>query len=87
VQNWCLDIGINLNFGKSMIISFTCKMISINSNNKQCNNLVSHSHCVKHPRVQLDCKLYFHHHIFYILSQGLKMLCFIYYIVSSFFHY
>jgi hypothetical protein len=31
--------------------------------------------------VLLDCKLYFHHHIDYILSEGLKMLGLIWYIM------
>jgi hypothetical protein len=34
--------------------------------------------------VPLDCKLYFHQHIDYIFSQGLKMLGLIRYITSSF---
>lgn len=36
MRNWCLDH----NFGKSMIISFTFKMISINFNYKRWNNLI-----------------------------------------------
>jgi hypothetical protein len=51
---------------------------------KLCNYLVSRSQCVKDLGVLLDCKLYFHQHIDYIFSQGLKMLGFIWYIKSSF---
>jgi hypothetical protein len=46
--------------------------------------LVARSQCVEDLGVLLDCKLYFHQHGDYILSQGLKMLGLIRYITSSF---
>jgi hypothetical protein len=85
VQNWCLDNGIKLNLRKTTVIYFTRKTGSVYFNSKLCNNLVARSQCVKDLGVLLDCKLYFHQHVNYIFSQGLKTLCLILYITSSFF--
>jgi hypothetical protein len=84
VHNWCLANGMEINIGKTAIISFSRKSNSILFNYKLCNNLVTRSQCVKYIGVMLDCKLYFHQHVDYILSQGLKMLGLIRYITSSF---
>jgi hypothetical protein len=75
---------INTSIGKTTIISLSRKTNSILFNYKLCNNLVTCSQCVKDLGVLLDCKLYFHQHGDYILSQGLKMLGLIRYITSSF---
>jgi hypothetical protein len=80
VQNWCLVNGMKLNLGRT----FTLKTNIIYFNCKLCNNLVSCSQCVKDFGVLLDCKLYFHQHVDYIFSQGLKMLGLKQYITSSF---
>jgi hypothetical protein len=74
-----------INLGKITIISFSRKTNSIYFNYKLCNNLVTRSQFVKDVGVLMDCKLYFHQYIDYILSQGLKMLGLIRYIASSFF--
>jgi hypothetical protein len=84
VHNWRLVNGMKSNIVKTTIISFSSKTNSIYFNYKLCNNLVTRSQCVKDLGVLLDCKLYFHLHIDYILSQGLKMLGLIRYITSSF---
>jgi hypothetical protein len=84
VRNWCLDNGMKLSIRKNTIISFTRKTNNIYFNYKLCNNPVARSQCVKDLCVVLDCKLYFHQHINYIFSQGLKMLGLIRYITSSF---
>jgi hypothetical protein len=84
VHNWCLGNGMKINLGKTTIISFSHKTNSIYFNYKLCNNLVTCSQCVKDLGVLLDCKLYFHQHTDYILSQGLKILGLIRYITSSF---
>jgi hypothetical protein len=85
VHNWCLANGMKMNIGKTTIISFSRKTNSILFNYTLCNNLVTRSQCIKDLGVLLDCKLYFHLHVDYILSQGLKMLGLIRYIMSSFF--
>jgi hypothetical protein len=82
VQNWFLNNGMKLNLSKT---TFTCKTNSICFNYKLCNNPVERYQCVKDLGDLLDCKLYFHQHINYIFSQGLKMLGLIRYITSSFF--
>jgi hypothetical protein len=74
VYNWCLVNGMQINLGKTMIVSFSRKTNSTCFNYKLCNNLVTRSQCVKDLGVLLDCKLYFHQNIDYMLSQGLKML-------------
>jgi hypothetical protein len=51
---------------------------------KLCNNLVTRSQRDKDLGVLLDCKLYFHHHTYNVLFQGLKMLGLIRCITSSF---
>jgi hypothetical protein len=84
VRNWCLVNGMKINLGKITIISFSRKTNSIYFNYKLCNNLVTRFQCIKDHGVLLDCKLYFHKHIHYILSQGLKMLGLIRYSTSSF---
>jgi hypothetical protein len=72
---------MKMNLYKTTIISFSRKIDSIYCNYKLCNNVVT-----RPPDfgVLLDCKLYFHQHIDYIISQGLKMLDLIRYITSSF---
>jgi hypothetical protein len=69
VHNWCLVNSMKINLGKTTIISFSCKTNRIYFNYKLSNNLVTRSQCVKDLSVLLDCKLYFHQHIDYILSQ------------------
>jgi hypothetical protein len=81
VQNWCFENGMVLNVGKTTIISFKHKTVSINFNYILSNNLITRSQCVKDRGVLLDCKLYFHHHIDYMFSQGLKILDLIRYII------
>jgi hypothetical protein len=51
---------------------------------KLCNNLETRFQCFKDLGILLDCKLYFHQHIDYILPRGLKMLSLIRYITFSF---
>jgi hypothetical protein len=84
VHNWCLVNGMKINLVKTTIISSSRKRNSIYFNYKLCNHLITRSYCVKDLGVLLDCKLYFHQHIDYILSQGLKMLDLIRYITSYF---
>jgi hypothetical protein len=55
MQNWCIENGMILNVGKTTIISFMCKTVSINFNYKLCNNRILHSQCVKDLGVLLDC--------------------------------
>jgi hypothetical protein len=85
VHNWCLVNGVKINLGETTIIYFSHKTNIIYFNYELCNNLVTHSKCVKDLSVLLDCNLYFHQHIDYILSLGLNMLGLIQYITSSFF--
>jgi hypothetical protein len=85
VQNWCIENGMILNVDKTtFFLSFPNKTVSINFNYKLCNNLILYFHCVKDLGVLLDCKLYSHHNIDDIFSQGLKLLGLICYITSSF---
>jgi hypothetical protein len=84
VQNWCFGNAMTLNVGKTTIISFTRKTVGLHFNYKLSNNHILRSQCVKDLGVLLDSKLYFHHHVDYISSQGLKMLGLILYITSSF---
>jgi hypothetical protein len=86
MQNWCFENGMTLNVGKTTIISFTRKTVGLHFHYKLSNNPISRSQCVKDLGILLDSnsKLYFHHHVDYISSQGLKMLGLILYITSSF---
>jgi hypothetical protein len=84
VQNWCFENGMTLNVSKTTIISLTRKTVGFHFNYKLSNIPILRSQCVKDLGVLLDSKLYFHHHVDYISSQGLKMLGFIRYITSSF---
>jgi hypothetical protein len=72
VHNWCLVNCMKINLGKTTIISFSRKTNRIYFHYKLCDNLVTRSQCVKDLGVLLDGKLYFHQHIDYRLSQGLK---------------
>jgi hypothetical protein len=85
VQNWCFENGMTLNVGKTTIISFTHKTVGFHFNYKLSNNRTLLSQYVKDLGVLLGSKLYFHHHIDYISSQGLKILGLIRCITSSFF--
>jgi hypothetical protein len=55
VQNRCFENGMILDIGKTTIMSFMHKTISINFNYKLCNNLILRSQCVKDIAVLLDC--------------------------------
>jgi hypothetical protein len=74
VQNWCFENAMTLNVGKTTIISFTRKTVGLHFNYKLSNNPILRSQCVKDLGVLLDSKLYFHHHVDYISSQGLKVV-------------
>jgi hypothetical protein len=73
-----------INVGKTAVISSTRKTVGFHFNYKLSNNPILCSQYVKDLGVLLDSKLYFHHHIDYISSQGLKILGLIHYITSSF---
>jgi hypothetical protein len=70
VQSWCFENDIILNVGKTTVISFTRKSVSIDFNYKLCNNLIlcSQLHILE---FLWDCKLYLHNHIDFIFFQGL----------------
>jgi hypothetical protein len=67
VHKWCLVNGMKINLGKTTIIYFSRKTSSIYFNYKLCSNMVTRSQCVKDFGVLLDCKIYFHQPIHYIL--------------------
>jgi hypothetical protein len=73
-QNWCFENGMTLTVGKTAITSFTRKTVGFHFSYKLSNNPILRSQYVKDLGVLLDSKLYFHRHIDYISSQGLKVL-------------
>jgi hypothetical protein len=59
---------MKINVDKTTIIYFSRKTNCIYFTYKLCSNLVTRSQCDKDVGVLLDCKLYFHQHIDYIIS-------------------
>jgi hypothetical protein len=75
-HNWYLDDGMKLNTGKTIDISSSRNINSVNFNYKLCNKLIAFSQCVKDLGILLDGKLYFHSHVNCIFLQVFKMLRF-----------
>jgi ssRNA-specific RNase YbeY (16S rRNA maturation enzyme) len=65
---------MKLNAQKTDVISFTHKTNSIHFDYHLGNTVITRTDCVKDSGVWLDNKLYFHHHVNYMLSVASKLL-------------
>jgi hypothetical protein len=83
VHKWCLENCMKLNTQETYVISFTRKTNSIHFDFRLGNIVITRTDCVKDLGVWLDNKLYFYHHINYIISKLLGHINFIRYNFSS----
>jgi hypothetical protein len=84
VQLWCADNHMELNVQKTKIISFTRKTNTIRFIYYVSGVSILRTDSIKDLGVMLDSKFYFHSHVEYVHSQGLRTLGLIRYITYNF---
>jgi hypothetical protein len=62
------------NFSKIRVLSFIRKINVLNYQYSLGNSFILRTDCIKNLNVHTDCKLYFNHHVDFILSHGMKLL-------------
>jgi hypothetical protein len=75
---------MELNVQKTKITSFSRKTNSIRFNYYVSGISILRTDCMKDLGVMLDSKLYFHSHVDYVHSQGLRILGLVRYIAYNF---
>jgi hypothetical protein len=61
------------NFSNIRVISFTREMKVFNCQYKLGNSFILRTDCIRDLGVHIDSKLYFHHHVDFLFSHGMKL--------------